>query len=46
MANVTPVDKKDNKQLINNYRAISLLPIFAKVFEKNCIIILLEIIYY
>ena len=34
MANVTPVHKKDNKQKINNYRPISLLPIFAKVFEK------------
>ena len=34
MANVTPVHKKDNKQVINNYRPISLLPIFAKVFEK------------
>ena len=30
----TPVHKKDNKQIINNYRPISLLPIFAKVFEK------------
>ena len=34
MANVTPVHKKDNKQITNNYRPISLLPIFAKVFEK------------
>ena len=34
MANVTPVHKKDNKQIINNYRPISLLPIFAKVFEN------------
>ena len=34
MASVTPVHKKDNKQIINNYRPISLLPIFAKVFEK------------
>jgi len=33
-ANVTPVHKKENKQVINNYRPISLLPIFAKVFEK------------
>ena len=33
-ANVTPVHKKDSKQLIKNYRPISLLPIFAKVFEK------------
>ena len=39
MANVTL--KKYNKQIINNYRPISLLPIFAKVFEK---INILEII--
>ena len=33
-ANVTPVHKKKDKQLITNYRPISLLPILAKVFEK------------
>ena len=33
-ANVTPVFKKKNKQLLINYRPISLLPIFAKVFEE------------
>ena len=33
-ANVTPVHKKEDKQLVKNYRPISLLPIFAKVFEK------------
>ena len=33
-ANVTPVHKKESKQLIKNYRPISLLPIFAKVFER------------
>ena len=33
-ANVTPVHKKDCKQIISNYRPISLLPIFVKNFEK------------
>ena len=33
-ANVTPVHKKDSKQIIKNYRPISLLPIFAKIFER------------
>ena len=32
-ANVTPVHKKEDKQLVKNYRPISLLLIFAKVFE-------------
>ena len=33
-ANVTPVHKKDDKQLIKNDRPISLLPICAKLFER------------
>ena len=40
LANVTPVYKKDDKQLIKNYRPISLLPICGKIFEKlvfNCL---------
>ena len=32
--NVVPVHKKENKCLVKNYRPISLLPIFAKVFER------------
>ena len=34
VSNVTPVFKKQNKQLIKNYRPISLLPICGKILEK------------
>ena len=34
LANVTPIFKKSAKQLIKNYRPISLLPIFGKMFER------------
>ena len=33
-ANVSPVHEKNSKQEINNYRPISLLPLFAKIFER------------
>ena len=33
-ANVTPVHKKNDKQIFSNYRPISLLPILAKVYER------------
>ena len=33
-SNIIPVHRKNNKQLVNNYRPISLLPIFGKIFEK------------
>ena len=32
--NIVPVHKKGNKNLINNYRAVSLLSIFSKIYEK------------
>ena len=34
LANVQPVHKKNSRQLKTNYRPISLLPIFSKIFEK------------
>ena len=34
VANVVPVRKKEDKCLVKNYCPISLLPIFAKVFER------------
>ena len=33
-SNIFPVHKKNDKQLVKNYRPISLLPIFGKIFEK------------
>ena len=32
--NIVPVHKKGKKDLTNNYRPVSLLPIFSKVYEK------------
>ena len=34
IGNVTPVHNKEDKNIIGNYRPISLLPISSKVFEK------------
>jgi hypothetical protein len=34
LTNVTPVLKKEDKNIIGNYRPISLLPISSKFFEK------------
>ena len=33
-SNVVPIHKRDSKNLIKNYRPISLLPIFSKIFER------------
>ena len=33
-ANVVPVHKKSDKQILKNYRSISLLPIASKIFER------------
>jgi hypothetical protein len=33
-ANVTPVHKKNAKNIVSNYRPISLLPLCGKIFEK------------
>ena len=32
-SNICPVHKKDNKQIINNYRPVSFLPICGEIFE-------------
>ena len=34
IAKVTPIFKKDNNRLLENYRPISLLPAISKIFEK------------
>ena len=34
LANIIPIHKKGDKQLIKNYRPISLIPICGKIFEK------------
>ena len=33
-SNFIPVHKKNDKQFVENYRPISFLPIFGKIFEK------------
>ena len=33
-ANVVPIHKKDDKQVLKSYRPISLLPVCAKIFER------------
>ena len=33
-SNIIPVHKKGDKQIVNNYRPVSFLPIFSKILEK------------
>ena len=33
-ANVVPIHKRDDKRNVKNYRPVSLLPIFGKIFER------------
>ena len=33
-ANIVPIHKENDKQSLANYRPISLLPIFGKIFER------------
>ena len=39
-ANIIPVHKKESRQSKQNYRPISLLPIFGKIFEKIIFIVI------
>ena len=34
LSNIIPVHKKGDKQIVDNHRPVSLLPIFGKFFEK------------
>ena len=34
MASLVPIHKRDDKQNVKNYRPVSLLPIFGKIFER------------
>ncbi len=34
LGKITPIYKKDNAELLKNYRPVSTLPVFGKIFEK------------
>ena len=33
-ADIVPIHKKNDKQIVSNYRPVSLFPICSKIFEK------------
>ena len=35
LGKISPIYKKDDEELLKNYRPVSTLPIFGKIFEKN-----------
>ena len=44
--NVVPVHEKDNKETVNNYRPLSLLPICFKIFGKPVFNLIFEFFYH
>ena len=44
-SNVVPVHKKGDKEVFDNYRPVSLLPIFGKILERLIFISLLEFLH-
>ena len=46
IARIIPIFKGEDEQLVQNYRPISVLPFFSKIFEKkivaNCVIDFLD----
>ena len=34
IANVVPIDKSENEHIFSNYRPVSVLPVFSKLFER------------
>ena len=38
IAKITPVHKKEERNIFSNYRPISILPVFSKIFEKVLVI--------
>ena len=40
--NVVPTHKKESKNLLKNYRPISLLPIFGKIYERIILTLLIN----